>query len=546
MNAPHASASASAYGYPLLIRHLWHAPLRVSPAQEIVCRDRRYTYRELHARVGRTAGALAALGVRQGDTVAVMDWDSHRYLECFYAVPMMGAVLLTVNVRLSCEQILYTLNHSGASVLLVHDDFLPLLEEMRPRLEGVRCWVRLGDVEFDGRAPGAGAGDYEELLARAPEEFAFPDFDEHARATTFYTTGTTGQPKGVFFSHRQLVLHTLAAMAALASPASEQRFHRGDVYMPLTPMFHVHAWGLPYVALQLGVKQVYPGRYEPYRLLELIEREGVTFSHCVPTILQMILSAPDAARVDLSRWKVVIGGSALAGGLAQAARARGIDLFGGYGMSETCPMLTLAQLHPQLGSQDPDEDVRFRCKAGAPIPLVDLRTVDADMQDVRDDDAAGGEVVVRAPWLTQGYLGRPEASDELWHGGYLHTQDVGYFERGYLKITDRIKDVIKTGGEWVSSVAIEDVISRHPAVAECAVIGVRDATWGERPLALVVARPGLAIDEAEIKRLVSEQAERGLLPRYAIPNRVLAVETLAKTSVGKHDKKLLRHRYAEA
>jgi len=530
----------SAYAYPLLIKQLWHAPLRYAAAQEIVCGERRLSYLELHSRVGRLASALTALGVRFGDTVAVMDWDSHRYLESFYAVPMMGAVLLTVNVRLAPEQILFTLNHAGVSVLLVNEDFLPLLEEIRPRLQSMRRIVLMSERASNPRAMAPFAGEYETLLAQASPEFPFQDFDERTRATTFYTTGTTGEPKGVFFSHRQLVLHTLAGMAALASPASGQRFHRGDVYMPLTPMFHVHAWGMPYIALQLGVKQVYAGRYEPQRILELMEREGVTFSHCVPTVLQMVLSTPGSDQVDLSRWKVVIGGSALASGLAREARARGIDLFGGYGMSETCPILTLAQLHPHLGELDEQEALNYRCRAGMPVPLVELRAVDSDLRDVPADGSESGEIIVRSPWLTQGYVGRPEASEELWRSGYLHTQDVGCFDRGYLKISDRIKDVIKTGGEWVSSVAIEDVISRHPAVAECAVIGVSDATWGERPLALVVARAGQPIDEADIKRLVGDYVERGLLPRYSVPNRVLAVEALAKTSVGKLDKKVLR------
>jgi fatty-acyl-CoA synthase len=258
----------------------------------------------------------------------------------------------------------------------------------------------------------------------------------------------------------------------------------------------------------------------------------------------MLLSTPDSERVDLSRWKVVIGGSALPAGLARAARARGIDIFAGYGMSETCPMLTLAQLHPHLGQLDEDEALNWRCRAGVPLPLVELRSVDGGWRDVPERDPSGGEIVARAPWLTQGYVGRPEASEELWRSGYLHTRDVGSFERGYLRISDRIKDVIKTGGEWVSSVAIEDVVSCHPSVAECAVIGVRDDTWGERPLALVVPRPGVSVDEAEIKRLVGGYVERGLLPRYSVPNRVLEVEALARTSVGKLDKRVLRQRYA--
>src|SRR5205814_610915 len=224
----------------------------------------------------------------------VMDWDSHRYLEAYFAVPMMGSVLMTVNVRLSPEQILYTLNHSGARALLVHRDFLPLLDSISAQLKTLDIFVLLVDGEAPHGVPDGFVGEYETLLAAASPDQVFPDFDENTRATTFYTTGTTGLPKGVFFSHRQLVLHTLASAAALGSAASQGRIHRDDVYMPITPMFHVHAWGLPYVATLLGLKQVYPGRYTPDGLLGLIEREKVTFSHCVPTIMHMLLSSPAA------------------------------------------------------------------------------------------------------------------------------------------------------------------------------------------------------------------------------------------------------------
>ncbi|MEP7041431.1 MAG: fatty acid--CoA ligase [Dokdonella sp.] len=505
---------------------------------------KRFTYRALRERVGRQASLLAGLGVTFGDSVGVMDWDSHRYLESFYAVPMMGAVLLTVNVRLSPEQILYTINHAGPKVLLVNSDFLPVLREIAGRLETVKHFIWISDDEQPVPPTLRFAGEYESLLAAAAPDFAFADFDENTRATTFYTTGTTGLPKGVFFSHRQLVLHTITGMAAFASPATQQRFHNGDAYMPITPMFHVHAWGIPFIALQLGVKQVYPGRYLPDALLDLIEREQVTFSHCVPTILQMILSAPRAREVDLSRWKAVIGGSPLSPGLAQAARDRGVDLFGGYGMSETCPILALAQVHPNLGELTPEEDLKVRCKGGAPIPLVDLRTVNADLEEVAFDGHSGGEVVARAPWLTQGYLGMPQASEQLWQGGYLHTQDIGYYEHGYLKITDRIKDVIKSGGEWVSSVQIEDLISQHPAVLETAVFAIKDERWGERPLALVVTKPGHHTSEDEIKAHLLHLCEQDVISRYAVPVRVLLVEAIEKTSVGKLNKKLLREKYA--
>ena len=536
--------TASAYGYPLLVRQLLHTPLAVNPEQEIIYRDlSRYSYREFGQRVGRLASALAGLGVKAGDTVAVMDWDSHRYLECYFAVPMMAAVLMTVNVRLSPEQIAYTLNHSGASVLLVNDEFAPVLDEISARLTGVKVVVRLTDEPSAPQKTDC-AGEYESLLAQADPGFRFEDFDENTCATTFYTTGTTGLPKGVFFSHRQLVLHTLATMAALGTPQSQGRLHRDDVYMPITPMFHVHAWGMPYIATVLGLRQIYPGRYTPEGLLGLVAKHRVSFSHCVPTILHMLLGSPAIAQVDVRGWKIIIGGSALPKGLAQAALERGIDIFTGYGMSETCPILTLAQIKTPLAGE-PDRELALRTRTGLPIPLVDLRTVDEAMQDVPRDGQAAGEIVVRAPWLTQGYLGNPAASEALWHGGYLHTNDIGTIDGdGYLQVTDRIKDVIKTGGEWVSSLEVEDVISRHPAVAEVAVIGVKDAKWGERPMALVVLREGMQLAAEDVRAHVRSFAERGQVSKYAVPEQVRFVAAIDKTSVGKINKKGLRDRYS--
>src|SRR6266699_2440823 len=479
MSASMIQHTPSAYDYPLLIKHLLHTPLAMAPDQEIVYRDiSRYNYRTLRQRIGRLASGLAGLGVKPGDTVAVMDWDSHRYLESYFAIPMMGAVLEMINIRLSPGQILYTLNHAGADVILCHTDFLPILVSISNRLETAKTFILLSDEGEHPQSSIAFAAAYEDLLASRAEDFDFPDFDENTRATTFYTTGTTGNPKGVYFSHRQLVLHTLVVLGSLASPAAQQRLHRGDVYMPITPMFHVHAWGIPYVATAMGIKQVYPGRYLPDVLLALIQREKVTFSHCVPTILHMMLSGPAAGEVDLSGWKVIIGGSALPKGLAKLAMDRGIDVFTGYGMSETCPIMSLAQLKPSMTALGADQQIDYRTRAGLPIQLVDLRVVDEQMHDMPHDGEASGEVVARAPWLTQGYLNDPANSEQLWRGGYLHTSDIGIINpEGYLQITDRIKDVVKSGGEWISSLAIEDLISQYPGVSEVAVIGKPDEKW---------------------------------------------------------------------
>jgi len=285
-------STPSAYQYPLLIRQLLETGVTRAPEQMIVCGDReRQTYRQLHERVGRLASGLAGLGIKAGDTVAVMDWDSHRYLECFFAIPMMGATLHTINVRLSPEQILYTINHAKDDIILVNSEFFSLLEQIWDRVKAVKSLVRIDDFGDKPKTTLPLAIDYETLLNAADPHFDFPELDENARATTFYTTGTTGLPKGVYFSHRQLVLHTIALRGAIMG-AGHGRLNDGDVYMPVTPMFHVHAWGFPYVATTLGLKQVYPGRYSPDVLLELIRREKVTFSHCVPTILQMILANP--------------------------------------------------------------------------------------------------------------------------------------------------------------------------------------------------------------------------------------------------------------
>ncbi|MEX3692066.1 fatty acid--CoA ligase [Paraburkholderia sp. BR14263] len=540
-------AAPSAHAYPLLIKQLLHTPFVQAPDQEIVYRGQlRMTYSTLRERIARLASGLKGLGVQHGTTVAVMDWDSHRYLECYFAVPMMGAVLQTVNVRLSPDEIAYTIDHAGAEVLLVHTDFLPVVEAIKDKLENVHTFVYIDEPDSVAAAHSIDfVAEYEAMLAQSEAHYDFPDFDENTRATTFYTTGTTGLPKGVYFSHRQLVLHTLTLMAALASPVSGQRFHRGDVYMPLTPMFHVHAWGMPYIATVMGVKQVYPGRYMPDRLLHLVRDEGVTFSHCVSTILHMLLNNAESESVDLSKWKIVIGGGALPQGLARSALERGIDIFAGYGMSETGPVLSLAQLPIGSEAVDLDEQVRLRCKTGFPVPLVDLRVVDEEMNDLPRDGKASGEIVVRTPWLTQGYLKNPEASEQLWAGGYLHTQDIANIDpTGNLQITDRIKDVIKSGGEWVSSLEIESLISLHAATAEVAVIGIKDEKWGERPVALVVLKPGAKASESDIKQHVMTFATSGRISKYAVPQIVKFVDALKKTSVGKIDKKWLREQFA--
>ena len=533
--------AAGAYAYPLLIKQLLLSGVRYEPGREIVYADKlRYSYQTLNKRIRRLANALTAAGVKAGDTVALLDWDSHRYLECFFAVPMIGAVLHTVNIRLSAEQVLFTMNHAEDDLVLVHDDFLPLVEQLQGQLTTVKGYLQLTD-ETAAETCLPVVGEYEHLLAEAADQYAFPDFDENSVATLFYTTGTTGDPKGVYFTHRQLVLHTLNAVGTLGAYQGLPLLRSDDVYMPITPMFHVHAWGVPYVATLMGLKQVYPGRYEPNRLVQLYREEKVTFSHCVPTILQMILNCEAGKHSRFDGWKMLLGGSALTLGIASEASARGIQVHSGYGMSETCPVLCTTYLRADDLQQPMQDQLATRIKTGVPVPMVDLKIIDAEGNDVPHDGEALGEIVVRAPWLTQGYLKEPQKGAELWQGGWLHTGDMASIDaRGGVEIKDRIKDVIKTGGEWISSLELESLISEHPAVMSVAVVGIVDEQWGERPMALVVCEPGHYLDRKLLEAHLQTFVERGRINKWAIPKQFKFVTEIPKTSVGKINKKLIR------
>ncbi|MBO0929624.1 fatty acid--CoA ligase [Fibrella aquatilis] len=549
--------AATAHEPPMLIKSLLMQSNRYEPNREIVYRDLfRMNYVTFNERVRRLANVLTEAGVQAGDTVAVMDWDSHRYLESFFAIPCLGAVLHTINVRLSPFQILYTMNHAADKVVLVHEDFLPLLDGIRSQLTTVETIIVLTDKVYTeaGKAtftaPDNTHGEYEALLADAAVDYDFPDFDENSIATTFYTTGTTGHPKGVYFSHRQLFMHTMGLCTFVCGYQAVAFQSNVDVYMPITPMFHVHAWGFPFLATMLSAKQVYPGRYEPEVLLKLILTEGVTFSHCVPTILNMLVSSPAAVqfREQLSRWKVIIGGSALTKGLATAALNMGIRVYQGYGMSETAPIMSVSYLNDQERELDTDGKVHLLTQAGRIAPFVEMRLMDEAGHFMPHDGEAVGEVVARGPWMTQGYWLEPERSDELWRGGWLHTGDVASITPdNWVHIADRTKDVIKTGGEWVSSLEIEDLLSQVEGVAEVAVIGLPDEKWGERPHAVIVPKPDYVgkITPESVKAGLQEKVNRGELNKWYVPDRVLFVSEIPKTSVGKLDKKRIRSEMKE-
>jgi fatty-acyl-CoA synthase len=532
----------NAHPAPLLIKRLLLSGIRYEKTREIVYRDQlRYSYATLNERIARLANVLTEAGVKAGDTVAVMDWDSHRYLECMFAIPMIGAVLHTINIRLSADQILYTMNHADDKFVLVNSEFVPLYQSIEGQLTTVEKTILLTDTADKTAELGGLVGEYETLLAAASPTYEFADFDENSVATTFYTTGTTGNPKGVYFTHRQLVLHTMATASTVSALDSIRLMGNADVYMPITPMFHVHAWGVPYVATMLGVKQVYPGRYEPELLMKLIQQEKVTFSHCVPTILQMLMNTPSAKGHDFGGLRMIIGGSALNRALYEAAKATGIQLTAAYGMSETCPLISCAYINEELLAGSEDERTAYRIKAGVPVPLVEAAIMNSEGKLLPNDGEAQGELVLRAPWLTQGYFREPQKSEELWEHGWLHTGDVAAIDdMGFIEICDRIKDVIKTGGEWISSLELEDLISRHPAVREVAVVGVADPQWGERPFALLVLRDGQSLDAKGLKEHLKPFVDQGSINKWAIPSQIALVTEVPKTSVGKLDKKRIR------
>lgn len=546
------NSAPSAYDFPLLIKQLLNRAKTVSQHQEIVYADKkRFTYNDLFTRINRLANVLAGLNLAAGDVVAVMDWDSHRYLESYFAVPMSQYILQTVNIRLSPDKVLYTINHAKPKVLMLNSEFAALVKDYQFENSSIEHIIWLDDHGITvegvfGSNQSRVVGEYEALLDGAGSSFDFPDFDENTIATTFYTSGTTGDPKGVFFSHRQLVLHSLAEAASLGMLPNKQGVSYGDVYMPMTPMFHVHAWGFPFTATMIGLKQVYPGRYAPDSLLDLIINEKVSITHCVPTILQMVLKEAQDRNASFNGLKMIIGGSRLTEGLAKAALAQDIEVYTGYGMSETAPLIGLTEFSINEPEMTEEEDISRRCMTGKPVMLVDAQVWDENNQPVAVGVENTGELVLRAPWLTQSYLKNDDAGAELWENGYMHTQDIAYMRAdGTMKITDRLKDVIKSGGEWISSLEIETILSLHPAVADVSVIGIPDKQWGERPLALIVLKPACQDTSADdIKAIAEQAASKGMIPKYGVPSQFKFVDELPKTSVGKHDKKVMREMYA--
>ena len=535
--------------YQLTIDKLLTQTIHRRSQSQIVYGKTRYNWVEFYSRIRKLAAGLEGMGVRKGSTVAVIDFDTNRYLEAYFAVPMMGAVLHTVNIRLPPEHIGYTMAHAGDDFVLLRDDFVQMAAKLAGTVTSIKGVVTMSDTGSAPSLPFPNVKFYDDMLAQADGSYTFPELDENTQATIFYTSGTTGMPKGVCFTHRQIVLHTLSSFVGLSNSAPQNRLDPSDVVLPLVPFFHVHCWGIPYGVAMNGQKLVLAGRYDYGNILELVDREKVTFSDMVPTILNMLVNHPSVEnhREALSHWKVVIGGAALPRELAVRARRLGIKVMSGYGLSETAPILTLANPNERLRMLSDDDLLdSVLLKTGIPIPLVQIRVVDGEMKDVPRDGKIAGEIVVRGPWMTKEYYKEEAKTKDLWAGGWLHTGDMAVIdEEGYLTIVDRIKDAVKSGGEWIPTLILEDLIMRHPAVLEAAVIGVREAHWGERPVAVVSLREGQQANEEELSSHLQKFVDEGKIAKFWIPERFIVLpEALPKTSTGKLDKKPLREKYS--
>jgi len=521
-----------------LIRHA----ARTHGDQEIVYRVpdgswRRYTYAECYERVCRAANALGRIGVAPGDRVGVLDWNSHRHFELYWAIPGLAAVMLQLNPRLAPDDLAHVIVHSGASYLAVDETMLSVVEAIAPRLAGVKGWILLSGKGSQLEP----VHDYEEMLAGEDSAVEWPVVDERSAYSACYTTGTTGSPKGVYYSHRAIYLHAMAEAAALGMTLE-------DCTMLITPMFHAQCWGLPQAATLTGGKVVLPGRYSAEDTAPLVTamiEEGVTVANGAPVIFQPMLDHIRAtgARPDFSRTRLLSGSTEPPLSLMRGFHeATGAEVIHAYGATETTPLVAVNRWKPALRRELGEEALwDLRRAQGLPVTGVDVVVRDESGRDQPHDGASVGEVCVRGPWITTRYHDLPGSADRFTADGYWRSGDAGTIDgNGYLKLTDRMKDVIKSGGEWISSIDMENAIVAHPDVAEAAVIGVPHPRWQERAVALVVPKPG--------REPTPETIRAHLAARFAswqLPETVLFPGAIARTSVGKIDKKRLRAEYRD-
>lgn len=544
------------YEYQLILKHLLEHAAKVKPQGEIVYRDLfRGNYAILYERCQRLSNALKDLGVKQGSKVICFEWNTHRFLEVYFAVPCMGAMMHMGNPLLTPEQIVYLINLVGDEILIFNKDFSSIIESIRDELKTVKHYIVLTD---DGKVSDTALqplSEYEGLLESASPRYEYPDLSENTVASLSCTTGTTGDPKVCFFTHRQHIMHTIIWTNVLLGFAGERGLDaRRDMTIQLVPMFHAHGWGVPYMGTYLGCKQLYPGRFDPKVFLELLRREkrpGQGGYMCaVATMLNMIISHPEVEhyREYLKGLIYEGGGMRLNTILAKKAKELGMDICSGWGMTEIYTKAGLQYLKPHMFDWPEDRKIEFLSATGIAPAFVEQRVVDEQGRDVPKDGASVGEIVLRAPWLTMGYYKDPERSRELWRDGWLHTGDMATIdEEESVLIIDRSKDVIKSGGEWISSLTLESLINMHPKVQEVAVFGAQSDKWGERPVALLVAKDEFKekISEDELREHMAQFVEEGKILKWWIPERFVLVDQIPRTSVGKFDKRIMRSMYGD-
>lgn len=527
--------------YQLTLQPVLERAYRLFPTRTITTKVgptlHRYTYADLYARVGQLAGALHRLGIQSGDRVATLAWNTYRHLELYFGIPCMGAVCHTLNLRLPPEQLIHVINHAADRILCVDQSLLPLVEKISEHLKTVEHVLVMADTPLQTTLPNALS--YEDLLAAESPNFAWPTLDERSAAAMCYSSGTTGHPKGVVYSHRSSFLHAMSACLTDTLGISE-----ADISMPVVPMFHVMAWGIPYAATFTGADQVFLGPHlQPRDLVELIQAERITFTAGVPTLWLGILNLLENERYDLSSLRcMVVGGSAAPRSMIEAFQKKhNLKILHAWGMTETSPIGTICNLRREVGEMSEDEQFAIRARQGIPSPGVEVRIMNDEGKEVAWDGKTFGELQVRGPWVVGAYYNDPR-SDEAFADGWFRTGDVVTMSTdGYMQIVDRTKDLVKSGGEWISTVEIESTIMGHPSVLEAAVIAVPHPKWQERPLALVVPRPNATPPtKASIYELLSQH-----FAKWQLPDDIVFVEAIPKTSVGKFDKKVIREQYKD-
>ena len=528
--------------YPLTLQPVMERAYRLYPRKEIATKMgpemHRYTYADFYPRTGQLANALARLGIQRGDRIGTLAWNTYRHLELYFAVPCMGAVVHTLNLRLPPDQLTFIINHAEDQVICVDHSLLPILEKVAGELKTVRHVVVMGE----GPIPEASLPNvlsYEELLAAEPPDHPWPQLGENDAAAMCYTSGTTGNPKGVLYSHRAIYLHTMSECMTDSFGLSEN-----DVVMPVVPMFHAMAWGLPFVATFLGCRQVFPGAHlQPRDLAELIQDEHITLTAGVPTLWLGLLGLLENERYDISSLRTMpVGGAAAPRAMIEGYQKKfGVPIAHAWGMTEMTPLGTISRLKSHMRAWPEDRQFEVRAKQGMPVPGVEIRVVDEDGNEVPWDGKTMGELQVRGPWVISAYYDDSRSPDSFIDGWFRTGDVVTMDSEGYIQIVDRTKDLVKSGGEWISTVELENAIMAHTGILEATVIAVPHPKWQERPLAIVVPKPDLAQPpgKEEIYDLLRQK-----IAKWQLPDDIVFVEAIPKTSVGKFDKKVLRVEYA--